>query len=125
MTTRYTVYHSNSGEVQGRGLSVTDAAHEILTYDGYLYEIRIKPGYEVDGEQLFEVYRSRLSRNSSGGPAGFVSCGYRTYAQSEADAWPRLADQVVQASYGFTERGLACMTDEDYDRAQAEIAADA
>ena len=43
MTTTYTVL-SRQGEIEGRGLSLAEAASEILTYDGREYEIRPPEG---------------------------------------------------------------------------------
>ena len=102
----YTVHRN--GEVIGEGLSLTDAAVEILTHDGRDYEVR-----PLDGGG-YGLFVSRGSRNSPSGLGGFVRAwgGYKTIyspAKTDVDAWREIAAQVVKTSWpGMPE----AMTDE-------------
>lgn len=57
MTTLYRVF-DNNGEL-GRDLTVTEAAHIMLTADGYCCRIRLEDG-------LYNLYVSNMSQNSYG-----------------------------------------------------------
>ena len=105
--TSYTVHRN--GEVIAEGLSLSEAAIEILRFDGHDFEVR-----PLDGGG-YGLFVSRGSRNAPGGLGEFVHAwrGDRlimSLAATEADAWQELAEQIVLTAWpGHPE----AVTDED------------
>jgi len=117
---RYTVYSPNSGTVYGQGLTVREAASEILRYDDRAYEV--VPDAKYEG--WWNLLRSPYSRSS-----GFKSdptplSGYFVQASSEDEAWDILAAKVVADDWNDgKEVGLEAMTDEAFDAAMSQAMA--
>lgn len=121
--TTYTVTNRH-GTVEGRYLTLTEAAEVILTYDGFTHEIRRVEGYDQGDESQWELMVSDGSRASVRGAghmkSTLLSIG-PVYAASEDDAWSKLAERVCTQADLWS--GLSCMTDDAYDALQAESAA--
>jgi hypothetical protein len=101
MTTTYTVFCADdSASVQGRGLSLAQAADCLLTADGYEYEVR-------DEDGLLILWISDGSQNSTRGARNFRSCAAGGYIARDLDA---LHSKIVAAEW----HGLEAATDEDY-----------
>lgn len=107
------------GDVIDRGLSLTSAASDILTYDGHGYEVRC----EDDG--WYYLFVSTGSSNSSSGLGKFnqAYCNGRILmeqASSEDEAFEKFAAKVIHNDWPRTP---TAMTDADYDKQEAEFAA--
>lgn len=122
--TRYTV-ESPDGDVIASGLSVTEAAHEVLAYDGHTYEVRAT-GERAGGERQFAAYVSAGSANGPGG-AGRLSMAPDTLVwAADADAaWPLIAAKVCDLAGGKWDRGPCVLTDARWAEIRAEMATDA
>lgn len=122
--TTYTVL-DGGGEVHERHLDATDAAHEVLSWDGHLYEVRDE-GNQVGDERQFAAHVSAFSVNGSCG-AGRLSMAPDTlvYARDAAAAWPLIAAKVCALAGGKWDRGPSVVTDAQYDQEAAEAAEDA
>ena len=123
--TGYTVYNYHSGAVKGRGLSVEQAAEIVLTYDGARYEVRREPvRYDFNDQSAWQLYVARPGSRDYflcwDGPSPHGRL-IRDYAASEAEAWAKLAPMVLTADWPHP---FGCVTDEEYDAMQAEIAAE-
>jgi hypothetical protein len=67
----YTVFDpQDTSRIYGRGLTAAQAMHEILTYDGYRYEIRKT---EYRGAVCWDLYTSDGSENSVRGMLAYIS----------------------------------------------------
>lgn len=120
-TVLYTVYNPNSGDVYGQGLTVHDAAAEILSYDDRAYEVT--PDAEHPG--WWKLLRSPYSRSSGFKSDPTALSGYVVKAASEDEAWDVFAAKVVADDWNDREVGLRAVTDEAYDEAMREaLAAD-
>lgn len=94
-----------------RGLSAAEAAHEMLTYDGWEYAIR-----RVGGQ-----YRLEIRNQTAGRPWG------DTIIYSLEDDEAAATAEIYQRVVDFTGRDGGswagdCMTDESYDRMMADLA---
>lgn len=116
--TSYTVLN-NSGNVEGRNLTITDAASTLLTYDGYAFEIRrADPKWDTDGESQWDLWHSDGSRNSPRSARHMVKTVIGVYAASTESAWPLIAAEVIK--HPDWHKGCDVMTDADYDAMMAE-----
>jgi hypothetical protein len=117
--TTYTVFDTNdSSNIYGRGLTAEHAMNEILTYDGYRYEIRKS---DFQGSVCWDLYHSDGSANSTRSARHLVKTGIFSLIDDEARAEQEIAERVIAA--GWT--GLPdVMADEDFDAMLAQIAAD-
>lgn len=110
--TTYTVFRADdSSVIEGRGLSLREAADALLTADGYAYELRTDPTFG------FELFISDGSRNSTRGARNMISAalgGY--YGDTEDEVWRK----VVVDEW----RGYEAMTDEAYDDMVARLKAE-
>lgn len=97
---RYTVFHSNSGDVYGRGLTVQAAAKALLDYED--------PTCAVIADQ--DIHGGWHLLNSETWPSNGPSIAYFVQAETEEMAWELFAKMVV-VSNGY---GLKAMTDERY-----------
>jgi hypothetical protein len=107
--TKFTVYRTMDTDNFEAGLSLEEAAHSLLTQDGFDYEIR------QDKDGWFELFKSDGSRNSTRGARHFVSCaagGYYFRTREEIFA------EVVKCEW----HGFEAMTDEDFQKFQADAA---
>jgi hypothetical protein len=116
--TTYTLIDTQDN-VTDRGLSLVDAAREILTYDGHDYEVRL----ENDG--WYYLFGSTGSRNSQSGLGKFNQsyCNGRILmeqASSEAEAFEKFAAKIIHNDWVRTP---TAMTDADYDKQEADFAA--
>lgn len=117
--TTYT-YPTDGSRINPRsGMTAEEVAVERLTHDGHLYEMRAESGG-------WQIYVSEGSVNAFGG-AGRMVRGWANnrllYSAdpNEAEAWQELALLVVFADW---RRVPDAMTDEEYQRMMADIAAD-
>lgn len=97
--TRYTVFDGNSCRVFGSGLTVTEAADEILSYDSRRWELRLNEdsaGWDLWSKGLNDPWR-RTALYS-------LEADYDT-------AWAEIAGKVIAAGW---DRHPDVMTDEDY-----------
>lgn len=115
MTTTYTVFSFNDSSRAYRGLSVTDAAQELLLADGHDYEIR-QDGTFHDGTPFLRLFVTQFSRASPLGGEPMV--GTIIFGQTEEEIY----EQVVVVDWDW--HGKEAMTDERYDAMRAELAAD-
>lgn len=116
--TTYTVISRDSGEPIDRHLTLAEAAHVILTYDGRQYEIR--PDLDVDGSCFCSTLWSRqqvAGRDWAPTVATSIYDVREHREQVEAEIW----QQVIDAGWA---RHPEAMTDEAYDRMMAELEAD-
>lgn len=109
----YTILNAGNGNEPIRGLSLADAAQELLLSDGHDYEIRAEP----DGG--FTLWLTQFSRNSTLGGKPMVRSRFFSTADTMADAEKELFGKVVRAEW----RGYKAVADEDYIRQETEIAA--
>jgi hypothetical protein len=121
----FTVYNRNTGTVIGRGLTVEQAAAEILTHDSHDYDVRLG----TDG--VWRLYVSRGSLASQRGAGGYVQALVGIIGQNRrdrpivsrqaeyADAWRDIAQQVITA--GWDSVPVEAYTDAGYDAMMAEI----
>ena len=95
--TKDITYTVSGDNILVQGLSLTDAAAELLWHNGHEYELRAEEG----GWQL---YVSTYSSNAYGGNGGL----HRAYSHerlifadtsNKEDAWPILALQVINADW--------------------------
>ena len=116
--TTYTVFDAEDSGIARRGLSLLDAMDEMLTYDGYEYEIRSDaPGWGL--------WHSQGSRNSPRGLGQMVRCnGTYVLASDARDARNQIAEMVVSGRCGWSHKRREAMTDEDFAAMQARIAAE-
>jgi len=98
--TTYTVFDSNNSSVYRSGLSLADAADELLKTDGYRYEIR-----EDDG--LFELFISERSENYYGGPGKMISCAAGGFVKADRE---KLLQKIVSDVW----HDMEAMPDEDF-----------
>lgn len=110
--TRYTVFSNTTDPI--RDLTITEAAHEILTDDGAEYELRLDNGIGI-----WELYcrRRRIHGFRVTYNYGDLVCSIKTRL---SDAWEDIAGQVVFNDWG----GLDCMADDDYAAMERDLAAD-
>lgn len=115
--TTYTVFTNESAtEIVGRGLTAEQAMDELLSHDGYAWEIR----READGDG-WRLWHSDGSAYSTRGARHMVATVAFSLADDKADAAREIAERVIAAGW----RGLPdCMTDEDYDAMMARIGAE-
>lgn len=107
--TRYTVFNSNdSDEIYGRGLTAIEAMHEVLTYDGYLYEIR---SAKFHGARIYELWHSQYSANSTMG-GKLVKTVITSFASGRKAAIEDIAQQMITAGW---DGRPDCLQDEDFD----------
>lgn len=114
MTTTYTVYSPASGIVYGRGLTATQAAQEILSWDSNDYDLRYADG-------AYDLFVTRRWRAAFGGDGGYVQAWsgkrlIRSRAATEAAAWEEVAKLVIEADW---DRHPIAATDADYDAMMA------
>lgn len=115
--TTYTVFtNSNATEIIGRHMSAEQAMDELLSHDGYAWQIR----RENDGEG-WRLWHSDGSANSTRGARHMVKTVAFSLKDNEAAATREIAEQVCRAGW---RRLPDCMTDDDYDAMMAQIAAD-
>lgn len=110
MTTTYTVFHSNDSTRATSRLTLEQAAHELLTYDGHDYEIR-QHGTFYDGSPMLRLFVTQFSRNSTLGGQPMV--GTFIMNQTEQEIW----QEVV----GQNWHGMEAMTDAQYDQMLADL----
>ena len=114
--TTYTVYQSQDFSICRTGLTLDQAANELLTGDGYTYEIRP----EDDG-QGWRLWISRGSQHSYGGTQGLISSVFFSLADAETEA----AAEIFQKILGHEWHGQEGSTDEQFTKMLAEYAAEA
>ena len=117
--TLYTVYNSNNGNVILRGASVEDAAHAMLTDDGYRYEVRRMVEADETGPACWELWVSDGSENSTRSARHLHSTVLRygvVYAKDRDRAWKEFAELVVR----YERAGTQAMPDADYDEMLTE-----
>ena len=121
-TTTYTVLNSQ-GEVEARNLTITEAASELLGYDGYAFEIRRADSkWDVAGEPSWELWHSDGSANSTRGARHMVKTTISVYAADADAAWPLIAREVIKHPDWFKDCDM--MTDAAYDEMLSEIEAE-
>lgn len=109
--TTYTVFHSNDSTRAISRLTLKEAAHELLTYDGYDYEIR-QDGNLFDGTPMYRLWVSQFSRNS---PLGRKGLGATIiYGETENEIW----QEVISRE---NWHGMEAMTDTQYDQMLADL----
>jgi hypothetical protein len=125
-----TTYTLDFGSHIERSLTGEQAALEILTHDGHLYEVRRDAKAGIVGAPAWRLFVSDGSVNGPGGAGALrqawtgTGSNARTitaYAASEAAAWPFLAADVLTAGW---RGGPSVYTDHDYDALLAELAAE-
>jgi hypothetical protein len=126
MTTTYTVYSPASGTEYGRGLSAIEAADIVLSHDGASYELRHVADYDVGDQKCWQLFVNSASRRGMTecytGPSGRTKLA-RAYAANQAEAWARIAEQVVMGC-GDWRHTPEVMTDASYDEMRAEVDAE-
>lgn len=106
----YTVFDANdSSVIYGRGLTSEQAMHEILTYDGYQYEI-VKTDFK--GSVCWELYHSDGSANSTRGARHMVKTLVFSMIEDGAQAAHEIAEKVIAAGWNDVP---SVMTDEAFD----------
>ena len=109
--TTYTVHRlDDSSHIEGRGLSLSEAAEALLGVDGYAHEIR------VDADGYHRLYISDGSANSTRGARRVNAC---------PDYNGRSQDEVYAKVMNTPWRGYIAVTDEQYDRDEAAARAEA
>ena len=115
MNTTYTLI-DHDGDVEVEGMSLEDVGREILTHDGYEYDIRAD-------ERLggWRLWISQHSRNSTGGGRPLVKSVVFSLEETEAAATADILRQVT------THEGWSrwtVMTDADYAEQEARLRAE-
>ena len=117
--TTYTVFDANeSNNIYGRGLTAEQAMDEILTYDGYRYEIQKS---DFQGSVCWDLYHSDGSVASTRGACHMVKTVIFSLIEDEVQATREIAERVIAAGWS---RVPDVMTDEAFDAMLAEIAED-
>lgn len=123
----YTVYSQTSGEALYSGLSAEAAAREILGQDGRAYELRRERDergcYTGDWGLYGQRYRQQPLTLLWDGPSPHGRPIWEA-AGSEEAAWAKIALRVISADWG-SSGGLGVMTDAEWDRLEADLAAGA
>jgi hypothetical protein len=114
--TTYTLVDHN-GTVLNQGLTAVEAMDEILTYDGYRYEI--KDSY-LNGLVCWDLWHSDGSENSPRGASHMRPTILHSFEEDEAKARQDIAEQLIKAGWS---RMPEAMTDEDYAAMMADLAA--
>jgi hypothetical protein len=99
--TTYTVLNRH-GDVQERGLTASQAADVILSYDGHRYDVR----QSTDNKWL-DLWVSQFSQNSPLGGRPLVRSGI--FGSTEDEIWSSV---LTHADYWSSQ---SCMLDTDYD----------
>jgi hypothetical protein len=110
--TKFTVENA-SGNLLGRGLSLFEAAIEVLRYDGHEYQIR-----QDDDGIGWRLYTSTYSCNSTAYKGLKPSTIFST-ADTETEATEDIMRQVVENAIWF--KGCCVQTDADYDAMTVEV----
>jgi hypothetical protein len=114
--TTYTVYRPFSGAVLNQGLTAVEAMYELLTYDGYRYEIRKG---DFKGRACWDLWHSDGSENSPRGAFDMVKTAIHSFEEDEDKALQDIAEQVIYADNW--DRAPWALTDEDHAARQAYI----
>ena len=109
--TTYTVFHSNDTSRATSRLTLEEAAHELLTYDGHDYEIR-QEGTFFDGSPMYRLWVTQFSRNSPLGGQPMVKAA--VLGENEREIWCRTIELAPW-------RGMEAVTDEQYDQMLADL----
>ena len=105
-----TVYNRHTGAVEGRGLTVVQAAEIILAHDGSAYSIeRGDASHDIGGESQWWLFSKEAN-----GRWGRTSSVKPIYAISAEAAWPLIAREVLRVC-GEWRLPLSVVTDADYD----------
>ncbi len=111
--TTYTVLNRN-GEVIVEGASLTEAAREVLYYDGHDFEFRRRDGW-------LDLWVTPFSRNSTLGGRPMVRAAdmFAPMPREMSDESPRRAEaeqEIYRMVIDHSDRwnGLDAMTDEQY-----------
>lgn len=89
-TNLYSISHDCSGDTIGTNLTAEQAAIELLTYDGYGYEIELNDGY-------WTLYVSSGSRNSTCGLGEFRE-SICSLSSDEETARAEIFEEVIAES---------------------------
>lgn len=108
--TTYTVFRSQDSSNATSRLTLEEAAHELLTYDGHDYEIR-QDGALSDRTKLYCLWVTQFSRSSPLGGRPMV----RTIIYGESD--DKIYRKVVLEDW----HGMEAMTDTQYDQMLADL----
>ena len=111
--TTYTVFSSNDSGNATSGLSLESAAIELLTADGYRWEIRPS----APGVPGFDLWISQFSESSTLGGRPLVRSVFSSHLRDRAAAETAIFDQVVCDDW----HGMEAMTDDAFARMQAEL----
>ncbi len=116
-TSTYTVFNELTGKVEGRGLSVTEAANLVLSQDGGIYELRRSDArFDMNFEPQWLLFTKRLGEHAMSGPCYSSGQLISAYAPTAEAAWPEIAAQVLTDCPGK----LAVLRDFEYDAMLAE-----
>lgn len=106
---RYTVFNPQSGEVQGRGLTVQDAGMKLLTHDGRTYEIEADTTGRTGRGWI-------MSRSQDTGSNKRSLIGLYALADTQEEALPLFAAAAVKNNMEGGRNALKALTDELYDK---------
>jgi hypothetical protein len=117
--TTYTVYNPNDGVVYARGLTAVEAMSEILTYDGYRYEIRTAI---YENLTFWELWHSDASGSSMRGASHMRKTRIYSAYPDATDAAEEIAREVIAAQW---PRMPQCLSDAEYNAMQDEAVSEA
>lgn len=111
--TTYTVFRHDDSSVAQRGLTRAEAANELLSADGYDWEIR-----QNKSSGGYDLWTREFSRNSPLGNRPLTRTVFSSPASDRA-----LAEEEIFASVIATPNwhGYEAMTDADFDAMLSEI----
>ena len=118
-TSGYTVFKYEDSSQARRGLTLAEAAQELLSADGHEYEIR-QDGTLSDGSPWFVLWRTQFSRNSPLGGQPMVAT--RFVGETEEEIWQKVVDSSRIG--GSDWNGLEAMSDRAFDAMLADLRAE-
>jgi hypothetical protein len=115
----YTVFDCNDTDrIFGNALTAPQAMDEILSCDGYAYEIRRS---EFNGKVCWELWGSDGSAASPRGARHMNKTTIFSFAAAEHEATQEIAEAVIASGW---DGNPGCMTDDAFAAMRAEMDAE-
>jgi hypothetical protein len=109
----YTVFHQDDAFAPQIGLTLEQAATELLTYDGHDFEIR------DGGNSGFELWHTQFSRNGTLGGRPMVQTVIWSIKSDRAEAETEIFEKVIASGYWTP---MEAMKDQAFEAMMAQIA---
>jgi hypothetical protein len=114
----YTVFDPNdSSNIYGQNLTAIQAMEELLTYDGYAFEIREE---SWQGSTIWQLYHSDGSANSTRSARHLQKTVVFSLKKDKQQAHEEIALAVITANW---PRLPEVMSDDDFEAYKAQLSA--